>query len=192
MNHKALSTYQAAALCGVHHTTIINWVNDRKLKAYRTPGGHRRIKREDLVNFVDRYQIPIPDGTLSAKRLLVVDDDKEALDELSDVLDGHGFIIDCASDGFEAGRKIYKTKPDLILLDFRMPGMDGFDVCKVLRNDDDTSEIPIIAVTALQSPEDRHRIMRAGVIDYISKPINIPHLLKSVKRLLKIEEQLTA
>ncbi len=192
MAKKALSTNQAAQLCGVHRTTIINWVKEGKIRAYVTAGGHRRILPEDMVRFVESYRIPIPEGKLAEKKLLIVDDDKEALDELSDALSGNGFVIECASDGFEAGKKIYKKKPDLILLDFRMPNLDGFELCKLLQQDEETSGIPIIAVTALQSREDRYRIMKSGVIDYLSKPIDVEYLLKAVKRLLKIEEEMTS
>ena len=188
---KALTTYQAATLCGVHHTTIINWAKEGKLIAYKTPGGHRRIKREDLIKFVERYNIPIPESEQHEKKILIVDDDKEALDELSEALGGNGFKIMCASDGFEAGKVMYSNKPDLILLDFKMPGMDGFEVCQSLKDDDEMSQVPVIAVTALQSPEERHRIMKSGVIDYIAKPIDVPQLIKAVKRLLRIEDQMT-
>ena len=79
MAKKALSTNQAAQLCGVHRTTIINWVKEGKIRAYVTAGGHRSILPEDMVRFVESYRIPIPEGKLAEKKLLIVDDDKEAL-----------------------------------------------------------------------------------------------------------------
>ena len=64
MAHKVLTTHQVAKECNVHHTTVINWVTEGKLKAYTTPGGHRRISEEDLVKFMKKYEIPIPDKIL--------------------------------------------------------------------------------------------------------------------------------
>ncbi|HPW45527.1 MAG TPA: helix-turn-helix domain-containing protein [bacterium] len=79
MAKKALSTNQVAQLCGVHRTTIINWVKEGKLRAYVTAGGHRRILPEEMVRFVESYRIPIPEGKLTEKSLLIIDNDEEAI-----------------------------------------------------------------------------------------------------------------
>ncbi len=186
MEPDVLSTYKAAQLCNVHLTTIINWVNAGRLKAYTTPGGHRRIKLADLLEFMKKYGIPGPEGIRSEKRVLVVDDDTEALDELKEALRGQGFVLDFATDGFEAGRKVYGDKPDLILLDFKMPGMDGFQVCEILRKDKRTENIPIFAITVLDRPEDVARIKKSGVKEYISKPVDVAKLIVLIKKTLKI------
>lgn len=188
MGLKGLTTYQVAKICGVHHTTVINWVNEGRLKAYTTPGGHRRIQMDDLVAFAKEYKIPIVDEFADrAKLVLIVDDEKDMLDELKEALSGNDFEMDFASDGFEAGRRIYKRKPDLILLDFKMPGLNGFQVCEILKKDNETSNIPIIAITALSSNEDRKKILACGVNGYIPKPINIKQLLAAIKKCLKGE-----
>jgi len=185
MVKRVFSTHQAAKICNVHHTTVINWVNEGKLKAYTTPGGHRRVEEDALVQFMKKYEIPIPEKILrSRKRILIVDDDIQFLEELKEALAGDGFELDFASNGFEAGRKIYTRKPDLILLDFRMPGLDGFEVCKILHMYEDTANIPVIAVTVLSSSEDIKKIKKCGVKGYMPKPINIEKLLKAINRIL--------
>jgi excisionase family DNA binding protein len=68
MDTRVYSTYQVAAFCHVHHTSIIHWVNENKLKAYTTPGGHRRICEEDLVAFMKQYGIPMPEELKYRKR----------------------------------------------------------------------------------------------------------------------------
>ena len=186
MAHKILTTHQAASLCSVHHTTVINWINEGKLKAYSTPGGHRRIAEDDLIKFMKKYQIPIPDKLLAGKKtILIVDDDIEFLEELKVALGNNGFDLDFASNGFEAGRKIYTKKPSLILLDFKMPGLDGFEVCKILHMYEDTSNIPIFAVTILSSKEEIKKIKACGVKEYIPKPVDIEKLIKTVKSILR-------
>lgn len=181
------TTFDIARICNVHHTTVIFWVNEKKLPAYLTPGGHRRVKKEDLLIFMRKYSMPIPDGLArNNKKILIVDDDHDALNELSSVLTAEGFEVDLAFSGFEAGKKVYVSKPDLILLDFMMPGMDGFGVCSILKQDKETAFIPIIAVTALNGGDEVERIKKSGVKVYFSKPLDLARLIKAVKDVLKI------
>jgi len=184
------TTHEAADICKAHLTSIINWITEGKLKAYNTPGGHRRIKEADLISFMKEYNIPIPVNLKSGPKLiLIVDDDAEARNELKDALGKNNFELDFASDGFEAGRKIYKRKPDLILLDFRMPGMDGFGVCQVLKKDQETNRIPIIAITVLNSDEDIARIKKCGVFAYVQKPFDIKNLMILIENAVKLTKK---
>jgi len=189
MVDKVYTTYEVAGLCGVHHTTVINWIDDGSLKGYTTPGGHRRVKYLDMIEFMKKYRIPLPEEIVARnKRILIVDDDIEFLEELRSALDGQGFDLDCALNGFEAGRKVYKRKPDLILLDFKIPGLDGFQVCEVLHRDEDTSRIPIIAITSLNSEEDIQRIKKCGVRKYMGKPLDIEALKETIAKILNVAE----
>ena len=185
MADRVLTTHQVAKECNVHHTTVINWVNENKLKAYTTPGGHRRVTEDDLIKFMNKYQIPVSDKlSKKTKRILIVDDDIEFLDELKAALKVTGFELDFAFNGFEAGRKIYTNKPSLILLDFKMPGLNGFEVCKILNMYEDTRHIPVFAITVLTSNEDINKIKACGVKEYIAKPIDINKLIKKIKSAL--------
>jgi two-component system, OmpR family, response regulator VicR len=186
MPDRVFTTHQVAKECNVHHTTVINWINETKLKAYTTPGGHRRVGEEDLIKFMNKYQIPVPKGLAKKnKRILIVDDDIEFLDELKTALKSTGLELDFASNGFEAGRKIYTNKPSLVLLDFKMPGLNGFEVCKILHMYEDTRNIPVFAITVLNSREDINKIKACGVKEYMAKPIDITRLIKLVKNILK-------
>jgi excisionase family DNA binding protein len=186
MADRVFTTHQVAKECNVHHTTVINWINEDKLKAYTTPGGHRRVSEENLIRFMKKYQIPIA-GNLSGKAnlILVVDDDIEYLDEIKSALKNTGFEFDFASNGFEAGRKIYTNKPSLVLLDFKMPGLNGFEVCRILQMYEDTKRIPVFAVTVLNSQDDIKKIKACGVKEYISKPIDVEKLIKLIRNTLK-------
>jgi len=187
MAQDVLSTYQVANICKVHHTTVIKWMNDGVLTGYTTPGGHRRVYIHDVLDFMKKYKIPIPQEIQKGtQRILIVDDDIEFLEELREALNHKDFEIDCALNGFEAGRKIYSKKPDLLLLDFKMPGMDGFQVCDVLRKDQDTCSIPIVAVTSMTSQEDIEKIKEAGVKQYLPKPLDIMKLKKIINNILEV------
>jgi len=182
---KTYTTYQAAKICDIHLTTVVNWMKHGGLKGYATPGGHRRIKKEDLISFMKEKGIPLPEELKKTKKsILIVDDDPEMLEELGEVLSNVDFDFDLASDGFEAGKKVYQNKPDIILLDFKMPGMDGFAVCEILHRDEETQNIPIIAISALKSDDEIRDIKQCGVREYLPKPINIKKLIKSIRSIL--------
>jgi len=119
--------------------------------------------------------------------VLVVDDNEQNLELLQAYLED----LDCESvpayDGLEAMEIVAKNPPDLILLDVMMPKMSGFEVCKRLKNDPKTSDIPIIMVTALNEYGDIERAIDVGTDDFLSKPINKLELLTRVKTMLKLK-----
>jgi len=119
--------------------------------------------------------------------VLVVDDNEQNLELLLAYLED----IDCqtisAVDGSEAIEIVRDKLPDLILLDVMMPKMSGFEVCKRLKNDPKTSEIPIIMVTALSELGDIERAIDSGTDDFLSKPVNKLELLTRVKTMLKLK-----
>lgn len=169
------TTFEAAKLCHVSPLSIINWVNAGRLPAFRTPGGHRRIRREDLSRFMKDNGIPIPEALQDGSgrpRVLVVDDEQPIREVLSQSLTGHQppFDVMTASDGFEAGRLMVAYRPDVVLLDLRMPGMDGFQVCRSIKADPDTSKAHVIAMTGYHTPETEARILECGAVRCFAKP----------------------
>lgn len=119
--------------------------------------------------------------------VLVVDDNLQNLELLQVYLED----IDCrtvaAHNGLEALQIIKNDPPDLILLDVMMPKMSGFEVCKRIKNDPKTDDIPIIMVTALNEFRDIERGIDSGTDDFISKPVNKLELLTRVKTMLKLK-----
>ncbi len=119
--------------------------------------------------------------------VLVVDDNQQNLELLQVYLED----VDCQSipacDGPEALDIIAKEPPDLILLDVMMPKMSGFEVCRRIKNDPKTSDIPVIMVTALNEFGDIERAIDSGTDDFLSKPVNKLELLKRIKTMLKLK-----
>ena len=119
--------------------------------------------------------------------IVVVDDNQQNLELLLAYLED----IDCktatAADGGEALEVISKVAPDLILLDIMMPKMSGFEVCRRLKNDPKTADIPVIMVTALTEFGDIERGIDSGTDDFIYKPVNKLELLTRVKTMLKLK-----
>jgi diguanylate cyclase (GGDEF)-like protein len=121
-------------------------------------------------------------------RILVVDDAMENIQILHAALqDEHEVLF--AMDGPRALEIAHSQRPDLILLDAVMPGMDGYAVCKELFASKDTSDIPVIFVTALKSPEDETRALGAGAADFISKPVNAAVVRARVRTQLTVKRQ---
>ncbi len=119
--------------------------------------------------------------------VLVVDDNQQNLELLQAYLED----VDCqavpARDGLEALEIIAKKAPDLILLDVMMPKMSGFEVCKRIKNDPKTADIPVIMVTALNEFGDIERAIDSGTDDFLSKPVNKLELLTRIKTMLKLK-----
>lgn len=122
------------------------------------------------------------------KKILVIDDLPENVFILQDRLIQEGYEVITAYDGNGGIEKANSTLPDLILLDVMMPDISGFEVCKILVNDERTKHIPIILVTARAGAEDTKEGLEAGAFDYIKKPFNRVELMARVKSALKLSE----
>ena len=122
------------------------------------------------------------------KKFLVIDDLPENVFILQDRLIQEGYEVITSHDGNDGIQKAYSTLPDLILLDVMMPDISGFEVCKILVNDEKTRHIPIILVTAKAGAEDTKEGLEAGAFDYIKKPFNRVELMARVKSALKLSD----
>lgn len=181
---KAYTTFEAAKICHVTHHSIKNWIKQGLIKASRTPGGHYRILERDLDRFREKFDMfPREKGPLS-KRIMVVDDDADALKLMENILSDEGFELVPVSNATEVGLKASQMMPDLILLDFLMPELNGFEVCAALRNNELTRSIPIMAVTCLAKERDIERIFDCGADDYLAKPYKVDTLLEKVRELI--------
>lgn len=145
---KAFTTFEAAKICHVTHHSIKNWIKQGLIKASRTPGGHYRVLEEDLDRFVRSTTCFRREKGPSKKRIMIVDDEPDTLALLEKILSNEGFELIKVSNATEVGLKAAQMGPDLILLDFLMPEMNGFEVCKALRENELTRSIPIMAVSA--------------------------------------------
>jgi CheY-like chemotaxis protein len=117
--------------------------------------------------------------------ILLVDDQEVNLKAFTGFLEKKGYDIVIAKDGFEAIQRARAHKPDLILMDVQMPGMDGLEATRQLRTEKDFSHTPIIALTALAMSGDRERCLEAGATDYLSKPVSLKELHRVIQERLK-------
>lgn len=122
----------------------------------------------------------------SAGLIMIVDDMPDNLRVLMAMLSEHGYEVQPAINGELALKAAAKRKPDLILLDIRMPGIDGFEVCRRLKADETTGEIPVIFISALEEPLDKLKAFGVGGLDYITKPFNAAEVLVRIQTQLEL------
>jgi len=121
---------------------------------------------------------------------LVVDDEPMARKMLRLILVRAGFDVFEAKDGYQALSGIKQNIPDLVILDVMMPGIDGFEVCETLRDDDKTAELPIIMLSAKADIESVNKGLRLGATKYLTKPVTPDDLTRHVREVLSIENEI--
>jgi len=123
---------------------------------------------------------------LSNGRILVVDDMPANLEVAGEILVEAGYTVATVIDSGRAFKRMQSSLPDLILLDVQMPGIDGFEICKRLKSDPVTTNIPVIFMTALADTESKMKGFSLGAVDYITKPFHTEELLARVKTHLQL------
>ncbi|MFC1834859.1 response regulator [Thermodesulfobacteriota bacterium] len=183
-----LTVYQASKYCSVSPKTVANWIDEGHIKAFRTVGGHRRIRKEDLNEFLRRQGMPIPIEMEinEAHKILVIDDDRLIVETIVTSLeqDEHNYEIISAADGFEAGLQVSHFRPDLLILDIMMPDIDGYEVCRKVKQDPSTSHMKIIVLSAYLDEENYEKMKQYGADACFSKPLPLEKLKREVAGLL--------
>jgi len=180
-----LTTGEIGEYCHVSHLTVSNWIRAGKLAASRTPGGHSRVRREDFLRFLVQYNFPIPpEFAQEGTRILVVDDDRPLLELMAHTLREEGYQVSVAFDGYEAGLKMATLKPDLLVLDLIMPGVDGFSVCKRVKADPEARGTKIVAITGYVQEGSIAKALECGADLCLEKPFRMETLTAAVAKLL--------
>lgn len=171
-----LTTFEISQICEVNPTTVQNWIKEKKLRAFLTPGGHRRVRKEDFVSFMKEFGMPLPaEFKESPSSILIVDDEEEVLDLLIAVMESGDEIlrVEGLRNGVEALLSIGERKPDLLILDIMMPGMNGFEVCEKLKSAPPDRSLKIVAISGDHDPAIRERILAAGADLFFAKPFDM-------------------
>ena len=128
---------------------------------------------------------PTGDG----ETILLVEDTEAMIIQIRDILEGEGYSVVSAKNGFEALDYMEKNIPDAVILDLMMPVMDGFEVCKILREDENLHDIPVVFVTALkEKSESKVRALEVGAEGFLTKPVDENELVAHIKAMLRIKE----
>ncbi len=180
-----LTIPKAAEYCSVTRMTMWRWVKSGNLRASVTPGGHHRILKEDLETFLrEKGMGPMAGKHFPTQRILIVDDDPIIRDVLSRMLSRRRFKTEVAADGFEAGVRLMQFKPNLMILDLMMPGMDGFEVCERVKKDPMTAHIKILVLTGYGRDDYREQVMASGADGFLAKPVHQDEIFQCIGNLI--------
>src|SRR5712692_1877826 len=178
------TTHDISRLLQVDPSTVSKWIDKGILMAFRTPGGHRRVRSNDLRTFLIVHQMPVPDELgSSVVRLLIIDDEKPVLDGLKRAFKPYSAQVDVTTttSGVEALLLVAEQKPHGMLVDLNMPDLDGLEVCRRIRIRKPLEAVKLITMTARLSPELVDQSIKAGAIACLPKPIDVQVVLDLFK-----------
>lgn len=183
---QVFTTGEAAQVCGVSQQTIIRCFDSGRLQGFRVPGSRfRRIPRSDLLLFMKSNGIPSDVLGESRPRILVVDDDRAILDLMLEILGAEDrYELITASSGYDAGLLTERHRPDLVLLDYMLPDLNGNLVCRRLRENPNTRDTRIVIVSGAVDAEEIGTLMKDGADEFIAKPFDPKALVERVAELI--------
>ncbi len=182
------TTGEVAQICKVSQQTVIRCFDSGRLKGFRVPGSRfRRIPRDNLIDFMKENKIPLDQLATGRKRVLVVDDDQDIVDMLSEILSRDGrFEVKTATTGYDAGMMTHSFHPDVMLLDYKLPDINGNIVCKTVRSKPEFENMRIIIISGVADPDEIDELRAAGADDFIKKPFEIEIVINRMVEMLHL------
>ena len=164
----------------VSPATVRLWASKGDLNAVATPGGHRRFRWHDIEQFAHARNLTLNRPGGNRLRILIVDDDEQVGTYLSRLLRrlDEQIEVEIARNGFDAGRMVQSFRPGIVLLDLMMPALNGFDVCRQIKDDPGTFDIRVIAMTGFFDDENVRRAIEAGAECCVKKPFDVVELIQ--------------
>ena len=178
---------QMAKIMSVARTTIINWIKAGKLHAFTLPGGNNRVTRENLVKFMNEYNIPL--SLLEEKysgniKVLIVDDDKEICSILCEGLEKEGmYDVKTADNCLEAGMLLKEFRPQVLVLDSTVKQMGPKEICETVKNDPELRDTKLVAISGKMSDQKGRDLIKQGFDAYLKKPFDIETFHNTIKKL---------
>lgn len=179
-----LTSTQVGNLLQVNPSSVKKWVNDGHIIAFRTPGGHRRIRALDLVSFLDQHKIPVPRQLQNAgkRRIVAVDDDITQLRALGRSLKrwSDKLEVSLVDNGVDALLEVGASRPHGLLIDVFLPGIDGIEVCRRLKANAATKDIAIIVTSGRLTSELEQAARAAGARRVLRKPVDVTAVIEEL------------
>jgi excisionase family DNA binding protein len=182
------TTGEVAQICKVSQQTVIRCFDSGRLQGFRVPGSRfRRIPRESLIAFMKNNEIPMDQLESGKKRILVVDDDEAVVDMFKELLGRDGrFEVRTASTGYDAGILTEQFRPDALLLDFKLPDINGNVVCRTIRSNPNFRHMQIIIISGVADPDEIAELKSAGADEFIRKPFDINAVIGRMAEMMKV------
>ena len=183
---QVLTTGEAAELCSVSQQTIIRCFDSGRLTGFRVPGSRfRRIPRSELIRFMRVNEIPVDLLDDDQVRVLVVDDDPSIVRIIEEMLGREErFKVRTASTGYDAGMMTREFRPNIILLDYMLPDVNGNIVCERIKSDSDLADTKIIIISGVVRQEEIDGLLEAGADAFIRKPFQVEELIQKINELI--------
>lgn len=183
---RLLTSHEVASLAQVSPSSVLKWIEQGKLRAFRTPGGHRRVASDELVEFLRAHRLPVPRELEGERvRLLVIDDEPTYLRSLGALLQRADSRVEVslAENAVDGLLKVGLERPAVVLLDSYMPGMDGLEVCRRLKESAETANIAVLAMSGRHSAELEKKFLEAGAVGFLPKPFQPAAVLSKLEGL---------
>ena len=181
---RLFTSSEVGDLLQVNASSIKKWVDAGRLSAFRTPGGHRRIRARDLLDFLERHRMPIPVALLGAsrRRVVVIDDDRAHLRAITRRFRRWESVLELQliDDPLAALVRIGATAPHAVVVDVVLPGPSGLELCRALRAAPQTRDAALIVVSAFMTETLAAEAHAAGAHHAIEKPLDPAFLLNAV------------
>jgi excisionase family DNA binding protein len=174
------TTHDISRLLQVDPSTISKWIDRGILVAFRTPGGHRRVRSADLRTFLIAHEMPVPDELGSGVvRLLIVDDEKPVIDGLKRSFKPFAAQVEvtATNSGVEAVLMVAEQKPHGLLIDLNMPEIDGLEVCRRIRQRKSLEGVRLITMTSRHNADMVEQSLKAGAVACLQKPVHAEEVL---------------
>ncbi len=185
---QVFTTGEAAEICKVSQQTIIRCFDSGRLQGFRVPGSRfRRIPRNELLRFMKANDIPTEALESAVKRILIVDDDDQIVALLMDALGRDDrYEVRTASTGYDAGMLTEQFQPNLVLLDYMLPDINGNLVCERIKSNPRLADTKVIVISGVVTHDEIERLKRSGCDEFIKKPFDVNQLTTDIADLLGV------
>ncbi len=191
------SSFQIGKMLNVSRQAVNQWIDKGYMNSYRTPGGHRRVRKESLLDFLHERKMPVPSGLMEnrddsnlgmrAPVIYLVDDDTSFLLGMEHVFSqqiSHGEIVSYGN-GYDALVAIGARTPDLLVMDLKISGLNGAEIVRHLQNNEMTRSLPIVVVTECDiTPQWRSSILQMGVEAIYTKELPVAQIGEQITAFL--------
>jgi len=165
LEKEVFTTFEVAKLCNANITSIKNWIEDGKIRAFRTPGGHYRIQRAVLRDFFNRYGMPNPFEERNQKRVLILCSDPATVELVRRSI-GRNHNVEGTDDPLEAALLLGEHRPECFVLDLVMSGFDGLGFVKTIRANHNFNQVRIVAYTDTDDVDLEHAALTDQQVNY--------------------------
>lgn len=183
---RLFTSHEVASLVQVSPSSVLKWIEQGKLRAFRTPGGHRRVALDELVEFLRSHHLPVPREIERERvKLLVIDDEPTYLRALGSILQKADSRVEVslAENAVDGLLKVGVLRPHVVLLDSYMPGMDGHEVCRRLKESEETANIAVLAMSGRHTAELEKKFLDSGAAAFLRKPFQPAEVLSRLEGL---------